>query len=275
LPGTLLVHSILCFNRVSLLDPGDDVLAAATASAGHPAVAALLGVGTVGLAGAVVAMVWNVYTRQIRLAERWARRPTAAAEAPAEQTPAANGHGDPAAAARANGTAKARQGPPTAIEGPETVIAGEQARYRVRPSATQQVVSWAVGGGSVSQTADPGRPDELLLTAGRPGALTVSVRLREGLTERRETKSVTAVEDEAAATLPVNSRLASHVWGLVVVTVLIVGFAGTLAALGNLSSADFIALAAPLAALLGVIAVARGSTDAPPTRAGERRRTST
>ena len=44
-------------------------------------------------------------------------------------------------------------------------------------------------------------------------------------------------------------------------TVLIVGFAGALDALGNFTSSDFIALVVPLAALLGVIAVARGGTD--------------
>jgi hypothetical protein len=49
----------------------------------------------------------------------------------------------------------------------------------------------------------------------------------------------------------------------VVVAILIVGFAGALDALGNLTSSEFIALAALLAALLGVTAVARGTGDAP------------
>jgi len=43
-------------------------------------------------------------------------------------------------------------------------------------------------------------------------------------------------------------------------------------ALGSLASADFIALVAPLAALLGVVAVARGSGDAG-SRSGDSRRT--
>jgi len=47
-----------------------------------------------------------------------------------------------------------------------------------------------------------------------------------------------------------------------VVAVMIVGFAGALDALGNFTSSDYIAMAVPLAALLGVIAVARGSGDA-------------
>jgi len=46
-----------------------------------------------------------------------------------------------------------------------------------------------------------------------------------------------------------------------VVAVLIIGFAGALDALGNFTSSDFIALAVPLAALLGVIAVARGAGE--------------
>ena len=53
-----------------------------------------------------------------------------------------------------------------------------------------------------------------------------------------------------------------HGWGLTVIAVLVIGFAGALDALGNLTSADFIALVVPLAALLGVIAAARGTGDA-------------
>ena len=48
--------------------------AALAANAGHPAVAALLGLGAAALAGAVVAMAWVVHARQIRLAEQLARR---------------------------------------------------------------------------------------------------------------------------------------------------------------------------------------------------------
>ena len=39
---------------------------------GHPVVAALLGLGAIGLAGMVVAMAWNVHVRQFRLAEMMA-----------------------------------------------------------------------------------------------------------------------------------------------------------------------------------------------------------
>ena len=145
--------------------------------------------------------------------------------------------------------------------GPETVVVGEQVRYRVRPSAVGTAVTWAAGGGSVSQAADPAHPDELLLIADRPGSLMLHVRVREGLTERRETKTVTAVPDVTPVASPFPLRLFLHGWGLVVVAVLVIGFAGALDALGNLTAADFIALVVPLTALLGVIAVVRGASE--------------
>jgi len=88
------------------------------------------------------------------------------------------------------------------------------------------------------------------------------VWVREGMTDRRETKSVTAVPDATNTTPPFTLRLFLHAWGLVVVAVLVVGVAGALVALGNLTAPDFIALVAPLAALLAVIAAARGTGDA-------------
>ena len=144
------------------------------------------------------------------------------------------------------------------------MVVGEQVRYRVRPSAVGTVVTWAAGGGSVSQAPDPTHPDELLLIADRPGSLMLHVRVREGLTERRETKSVTAVPDVTPAASPFPLRLFLQGWGLVVVAVLVVGFAGALDALGNLTSADFIALVVPLIALLGVLAAVRGTSDSGP-----------
>jgi hypothetical protein len=151
--------------------------------------------------------------------------------------------------------------PSEVIEGPDEVIAGEQTRYRVQPLGPHHVVTWAVGGGAVSHAPDPAHAGDLLLIADQPGDLTIIARVREGLTERRATKSVTAVPEVTPATPPFTLRLFLHGWGLVVVAVLIVGFAGALDALGNFTSSDFIALAVPLAALLGVIAVARGTSE--------------
>ena len=149
--------------------------------------------------------------------------------------------------------------PPEVIDGPDQVVAGEQARYRVQTGGPHQVVSWAVGGGgAVSHGPDPGHPGDLLLIAEQPGDLTIIARVREGLNERRATKTVTAVAEVTEPTPPFSLRLFLHGWGLIVVAVLIVGFAGALNALGNFTSSDFIAVAVPLAALLGVLAVARG-----------------
>ena len=251
------------------------MLAAVTAGASHPAVAALLGLGAAALAGLVVAMAWNVNLRQIRLAEQLARRQFIAADEAGGGFPAANGNGSHEVAgeearAGANGGAI----PPVVIDGPETVVTGEQARYRVPPSGGRKVVSWAAGGGAVAQSPDPTHPDELLLIADQPGNLMVSVRVREGMAERRVTKPVTAVADVTTPTPPFTLRLFLHAWGLVAVSVLIVGFAGALDALGSITSADFIALVVPLAALLGVVAVARGSGDGP-SRPGTTRKKST
>jgi hypothetical protein len=281
--------------------------AALAANAGHPAIAAVLGLGAAALAGAVVAMAWAVHSRQIRLAEQLARRqflvmtePAApeqhGADAPGE-TPgrgngtghapgngvppaggtgrAGGGHGSgtngttgqagPVQAASGQSNAAqpgAGQSAPVVIEGPDTVVAGEQARYRVRPSGNRKVVAWAAGGGAVAQAPDPAHPDELLLIADRPGNLTIIVRVRDGMTERRGTKAVTAVP-EVLAPPPFTLRLFLNGWGLVAVAVLIAGFAASLDALGNLSSSDFIALVSPLAALLSVVAVVRSRGEAP------------
>jgi hypothetical protein len=274
--------------------------AAATAGASQPVIAALLGLGAAGLGGAVVAMAWNVHARQIRLAELLVRRQFILTREPAAPEQPLNGHAGPETALtgvqetletvgareaqagqKAHGTPGGQggnggnggnggRGAATArpaklvIEGPETVVVGEQVRYVVRPTAVGTAVTWAAGGGSVSQAPDPTHPDELLLIADRPGGLMLHVRVREGLTERRETKSVTAVPDVTPAASPFPLRLFLHGWGLVVVAILVIGFAAALDALGNLTAADFIALVVPLSALLGVIAVVRTASDPAP-----------
>ena len=250
-----------------------NALAAVSATASHPAVAVWFALGAAGLAALVVAMAWSVHARQIRLAELLVRRqflviadaggPGRALDEAGQGVRGGLGElgGGAEGAEELEGAARTRPGQPEAIEGPDNLVAGQQARYRVRTSGPQQVVSWAVGGGSVSQSPDPAHPDELLLIADQPGQLTITARVREGLTERRETKSVTAVPDVTVPTPPFTLRLFLNGWGLVVVAVLIVGFAAALDALGDFTSSDFIALVVPLAALLGVIAVARGATD--------------
>jgi hypothetical protein len=237
------------------------MLTALAASPAHPAVAIFLGLGAAVVAGLVVAMAWSVHVRQIRLAGQLARQQftvtadlaVAAAEAdhappvPAEEARAANGKATPV----------------VVIDGPETVITGEQARYRVRSPSSLTMVSWAVGGGSVSQSPDPAHPNELLVIADRPGDLTVIARAREGMMERRATKSVTAVPEVTTPAPPFTLRVFLHAWGLVAVAILVVGFAAALDALGTLTSSDFIALAISLAALLAMTAAGRGTGDGP------------
>jgi len=276
--------------------------AALAEGASHPAVAAWLALGTAGLAAVVVAMAWNVNTRQIRLAEQLARRQLVITSGPGrgavqnstdkggpDGVSTGRGSGDRGSTERGStdrgstervgagqggpgeiegdvrpkpGAARARKVPPEVIDGPDEVVAGEQARFRIPSAGPHQVVTWAVGGGAVSHAPDPGHPGDLLLIAEQPGDLTIIARVREGLTERRATKAVTAVPEVPDPAPPFALRLFLHGWGLVVVAVLIVGFAGALDALGNFTSSDFIALAVPLAALLGVIAVARGHGEA-------------
>src|SRR5215469_12445612 len=138
------------------------MLTAVAAGAGHPAVAVLLGLGSAGLAGAVVAMAWSVHLRQIRLAEHLARR---------QFLVTADAGGTAQAAPERNGKAAGPAAPPVVIEGPESVVVGDQARYRVRASGSVQVVSWAVGGGAASQSPDPAHPEDLLVIADQPGNL--------------------------------------------------------------------------------------------------------
>jgi hypothetical protein len=236
------------------------MLTAVAPGVSHPVVAGLLGLSATGLAALVVGMAWSVHARQIRLGELLARRQfIVTGEAPGDS--AAEDGVLRAAAEAVNGAAGASSALPVTIDGPDTVVAGDQARYRVRASGSQKVVSWAAGGGSVAQSPDPSHPDELLLVADQPGDLMVTVRVREGMTERRATKYVTAVADVTAAAPPFTLQLFLQGWGLVVVAVMVVGFAGALVALGSFASADFIALVTPLAAVLGVTAFARRSAD--------------
>src|SRR5438445_9656011 len=145
------------------------MLTAVLADAGHPVVAGLLGLGAAGLAAAVVVMAWSVHIHQIRLAEQLARRQILVTPEASPSAHAANGHGNgngnghtrgsaerggagaEAAAPEAARAAGPGLAPPVVIDGPDTVVAGEQARYRVQPSGTGKVMSWAAGGGSVAQ----------------------------------------------------------------------------------------------------------------------------
>ena len=131
--------------------------------ASHPAVAAWLGLGTAAVAAVVVAMAWSVNARQIRLAELLAR---AAVPAHQRKRPGQGGRardrGCRGDRGSVTGQARCRRGrgpglraakvPPEVIDGPDQVVAGEQARYRVQTGGPHQVVSWAVGGAARCRT---------------------------------------------------------------------------------------------------------------------------
>ena len=233
----------------------------AAADVGQSVVAAILGLGAAGVAGGIVAMARSVHLQQIRLAERLAGRDDGEPADIVEPPAAANGNS--AAAQHSNGTTNGHANG-HAIEGPDSVRIGEQVRYRVRRSEGQRVVAWAAGGGAVSQASDPAHPDDLLLVAAQPGTLMVSVRLREGIAERRETKAVTALASPALA-VPAGGALPLFLqdWPLTTVVVVVIGFAAALVALGSLQVAGFIALVAPLAAMLVVVTATRRQPERP------------
>jgi len=233
---------------------------AAAADVGQSVVAAILGLGAAGVAGGIVAMARTVHLQQIQLAERLARHDVDGPDGTGPLPRAANGTS--AAEQHSNGSTNGHA-KGHAIEGPDSVFIGEQARYRVRRSEGQRVVAWAAGGGAVSQASDPAHPDDLLLVAAQPGTLMVSVRLREGIAERRETKAVTAVASPAMAMPAVSSPIFLQEWTLTAVVVVVVGFAAALVALGSLEVAGFIALVAPLAAMLVVVTASRRHPERP------------
>jgi hypothetical protein len=228
------------------------------ADVGQSVVAAILGLGAAGVAGGIVAMARSVHLQQIQLAERLAGLDDGEPADIVDPPPAANG----AAAQHSNGTTNGHANG-HAIEGPDSVRIGEQVRYRVRRSEGQRVVAWAAGGGAVSQASDPAHPDDLLLVAAQPGTLMVSVRLREGIAERRETKAVTALASPALAVPAAATPLFLQDWPLATVVVVVIGFAAALVALGSLQVAGFIALVAPLAAMLVVVTATRRQPERP------------
>jgi hypothetical protein len=251
----------------------------AAADAGQTVVASILGLGAAGVAGSVIAMAWSLHLHQIQLADRFTRREAYGPAEPADnvmpvhsvngtgerKVSSGGGRGYPAGddAGAPRGAEGTRPTAQSAIEGPDSVVIGEQARYRVRRTGAQQVVSWTAGGGPLSQASDPTHPDDLLLVADRPGNLTVSVRLREGLAERRETKAVTAVANPEAGTPAAVSRLVLQDWPVITVAVLVVGFTAALVAIGSFPVGDFVALVAPLTAVLAVVAATRGPAGRP------------
>ena len=103
------------------------MFAAAAAQAGHPAVAALLGLGTAGVAGVVVAMAWGVHVRQIRLAEQLTHRQLVV-----------TGETDPP-----TGAAERDSGPPAAADAIAERLGADRAKRAVLALASA-VALWSV-----------------------------------------------------------------------------------------------------------------------------------
>src|SRR5450755_3451035 len=100
------------------------MIQAVAVGASHPVVAGLLGLGTAGLAGAVVAMAWSVHARQIRLAGLLARRQfivTGEAGETAMAAHAANGHAS--TGANGHGSAAVNGHGSAAVNGHDSVRA--------------------------------------------------------------------------------------------------------------------------------------------------------
>ena len=89
------------------------------------------------------------------------------------------------------------------------------------------------------------------------------MRLREGLAERSEIKTVTVVASPETTVPAVATRLLLQDWPIITVAVLVAGFAAALVAVGSLPVGDFIALVAPLTAVLAVVREPCGSTGRP------------
>src|SRR5882724_3559036 len=110
---------------------------AAASAVSHPVGAGFLGLGAAGLAAAVVAMAWSVHVHQIRLAELIARRQFTIGSEASGTAREADGASFEAAVEEVERAANAGLPAALAIDGPDTVIAGDQARYRVLSSGGQ------------------------------------------------------------------------------------------------------------------------------------------
>ena len=268
----------------------------AAADVGQSVVAGLLGLGAAGVAGGVIAMAWSIHMHQIRLAGQLAAQETTAPAENAGPAPAVNGaigngngarHGngnglpgnaadsdgvprqtgypvEPGKQQGGRGTGAGRAGSRPAQPGPGGRHRGtRQHRHRRAGSLPGPPLRHPAGGrlGSLLAARFPRPPTPRIpmtccwspTSRGTSPSPCGCARASGG----RETKAVTAVEVPASAAPLVTPRLFLQEWPLVVVAVLIVGFAAALVALGSLAAASFVALVAPMGALLGVLAATR------------------
>jgi hypothetical protein len=197
---------------------------------GESGVAALAILAGVAIAIAVVVFVWHAHDIQARLATATIARGGTVDTA---AIPAAGGEELAAADAKA-----------IKIDGPDAVAVGSAGEFKVEKAVANPV--WSVTGlGSFTQLLkDDGRTFVFTPHERKDG---VEIHVTAG-----EEKGQRAVKILAAAKASFVFRVAVRNWGLVVVAVFIVAGAIAMGVTGHLDGGNFVALVAPLAALLGI-----------------------
>jgi hypothetical protein len=163
----------------------------------------------------------------------------------AAATIAAGGTADTALGDAAGGR-EAAAADAIAVDGPDQVAVGSAGQFKVEKSVAGPV--WSVTGlGSFAQLVkDDGRTFVFTPNEQKDG---VKIVVTAG--DKRGEKAVSIL---AAAKAPFVFRVAVRSWGLLVVAVFIVAGAIAMGVTGHLDGSNFVALVAPLAALLGVTA---------------------
>jgi hypothetical protein len=212
---------------------------------------AALAAGTV-LGGMVVSLVRKVHESQAGLARRVLSHggevtTRSASAAYGDESRLAENEVDAAEDPNAGGTTN--QQPPAAVTGPAALTVGTQADF-IASGGDPAAMTWTVDGLS-SYSRASSEPGKLRLTANATG--TGEVTLTTGSDVVHHPITVVAAPPAGGG---FQMQLVIRNWGLIVVAIGIVFGAVALGLAGVLDGASFIALVAPLAALLGVTAAA-------------------
>lgn len=166
----------------------------------------------------------------------------------------------------AAGREAAPAGPGISISGPDDVAVDNAGEFTVEKSVTDP--AWTVSGiGSFTQRLKD--DNHTFVFTPHEEKTNVTLKVTAGTTSGEK-----LVKILAATKSPFVVRFAVRHWGLVVVAVAIVFGAVALGVTGHLDGGNFVALVAPLAALLGVTAAVsergggNGSTDGTPSGRG-------
>jgi len=144
------------------------------------------------------------------------------------------------------------------VSGPDELAVDHVGQFTVPPTGGR--TTWTVQGLQVYGKAE--KDDYTFLLTPHEVKDTVTVTASDGSsTDSKIVKilPVAASTPDRTAPAPLTVRFVVRNWGLVLVSILIVLGAVALAVAGRLDGGNFVALVAPLAALLGVTAVTAGS----------------